>query len=367
MEGSAVDIVVFAPLAPILGVLLFWFIQLLFIESQKYFLEKIRPKHEPFCRFTNFLGIFFQTICHGLGYTVTKSGISDFYISVSYGRVAPKKEKKGVFEWVANAFLFVGPFFIPAVLLLLCLVILIPEAFETIIPLNLLDLKYTFGGQLTIFGVNLYTFSSSFFDLLSRIDLSNPGHLGFLLLLIFLGLGIRPSHIGEKKIDKVDMMYDLRNIWQLLSHKPLYVLILILLCYVFFYVSLFLDVGFYSLLFSFFGWLSVISIVALLISHILIFFIHETDKIQGYKKFLCYLTLPTSYILVRVLFFFTDVEYELILRASLLIMLFSTTLITFLLLKNQDDKLKTNRTIKWFKGNKEIEDDEDGERRVIKK
>jgi hypothetical protein len=94
MEASPIDIVVFAPLAPILGVILFWFIQLVIIESEKFLLSKIRPKHEPFCKFTNFLGILFQTVCHALGFTVTKSGISDFYISVDYGRVAPKKEKK---------------------------------------------------------------------------------------------------------------------------------------------------------------------------------------------------------------------------------------------------------------------------------
>lgn len=92
--ASIIDVIIFAPLAPIFGVILFWFIQLLFIESQKYFLSKIRNNHEPLCRFTNFLGILFQTICHALGYTVTKSGISSFYVSVNYGKVAPKKEKR---------------------------------------------------------------------------------------------------------------------------------------------------------------------------------------------------------------------------------------------------------------------------------
>ncbi len=122
MEGSPLDIVIFAPLAPIFGVILFWFIQLLFIESQKYHLSRIKDKHEALIRFTNFLGIFFQTICHALGYTVTRSGISNFYISVDYGKVSPKKEKKGIFEWLSNAFLFIGPFFIPALLHLICTV-----------------------------------------------------------------------------------------------------------------------------------------------------------------------------------------------------------------------------------------------------
>ncbi|RLC88962.1 MAG: hypothetical protein DRI37_04635, partial [Chloroflexi bacterium] len=53
MNGSPVDIVVFAPLAPILCVILFWFIQLLFIESQRYLLDKIRPKHKPLMKLHN--------------------------------------------------------------------------------------------------------------------------------------------------------------------------------------------------------------------------------------------------------------------------------------------------------------------------
>ena len=129
MADSAIDIIIFAPLAPILGVLLFWFLQLLFIESQKYILSKIRRKHEPLCRFTNFIGILFQTICHALGYTVTKSGISHFYVNIHYGKVKPKREKTGVFEWISNSFLFFGPFFIPAALLLICLVFLTHSTF----------------------------------------------------------------------------------------------------------------------------------------------------------------------------------------------------------------------------------------------
>ena len=253
MEGSPIDIVIFAPLAPILGVILFWFIKLIFIEAQKYLLDKIRSKHEPLCRFTNFLGILFQTICHALGYTVTKSGISDVYLSVNYGKVAPKKEKKGIFEWIANAFLFIGPFFIPAFLLFICLVILIPDIFVVKIPEEIVQMKYTFGGQLISFGTNLYVFSEKFLSFLFyEMDLLNPGHFGFLLLFIFLGMGIRPSYIGEKKIDKVDMMYDLKNVYDLLTHKPLYILLLVLFSYNFFYISLIFDQNWYTLVFSVF-------------------------------------------------------------------------------------------------------------------
>ena len=127
MSISPLDIIIFAPLSPIFGAVLFWFIQLLFIESQKYKLAQINENHEPFCKFTNFIGIFFQTICHALGYTVTKHGISAFYVSVHYGKVSPKKKKTGVFEWLSNGFLFLGPFFIPPFLLLLCLVFFIEQ------------------------------------------------------------------------------------------------------------------------------------------------------------------------------------------------------------------------------------------------
>jgi len=346
MEGTPIDIVVFAPLAPILGVILFWFIKLLFIESQKYFLDKIRPKHEPLCRFTNFLGILFQTICHALGYTVTKSGISDVYISVNYGRVAPKKEKKGIFEWIANVFLFIGPFFIPAFLLLLCLFIIIPDVLNITIPLDIINIKYTFGAQLISFGTNLFLFSQKFLTFLLNIDLLHPGHFGFFLLLIFLGMGIRPSYIGEKKIDRIDMIYDLRNVWDLITHKPLYILLLFLLSYNFFYISLIFNQNWYTILFSIFGFLTIISIFAIIIAHLIIFLIRAADKIEGKKKYLPYLTPIISYTLMRTLFFYFPNTYTN--TISLLMMMLSTFILTLLILR-KGDKFKTGLNIKWFK------------------
>jgi len=356
MEGSPIDIIIFAPLAPILGVLLFWFIQLLFIESEKYFLSKIRPKHEPLCRFTNFLGLLFQTICHALGYTVTKSGISDFYISVNYGKVAPKKEKEGIFEWVSNTFLFVGPFFIPAFLLLLCLFFLMSSGFEITTPSQILELKYTFAGQITTFGTSLYSFGRGFFSFLFNIDLLHPGHFGFLLLLIFLGMGIRPSYIGKTKQEKVDMLYDLRNIWSHILYKPLYLIILFLMAYVFFYISLFFDQNWFVALFSIFGWLSIIAITSLIIADMILFLIKTTDEIPGRWKFLPYITLPVSYILIRLLFFYFSTEYTFI--TSLLVMILSTVLVTYLLLRYRADKFKTKRDIKLSKKKSKGETDE---------
>jgi len=354
MEGSAIDIVVFAPLAPLFGVLLFWFIQLLFIESQKYFLSKIRPNHEPLCRFTNFLGILFQTICHAAGYTVTKSGISDFYISVHYGKVKPKKEKKGVFEWLANSFLFMGPFFLPASLILICLFFLMSNGFTLSATTD-----YTFAGQMISFGSNLHSFTTNFFTFLFNLDLLHPGHFGFLLLLIFLGLGIRPSYIGEKQKKKVDMLYDLRNIKDNILHKPLYVLLLFLAAYLFFYVSLMLSQNWYSALLSIFGWLSIIAITAMFVTHLIILLIKTTDDIPGIWKFFPYISMPMSYVLIRTVFLYFPTSFTN--SVSILFTIFITIIVTFLLLRSKTNKFKSKRDIK----KKKKKDEKDETRRVI--
>ena len=351
MEGSIIDILIFAPLAPILGVMLFWFIQLLFIESEKYILSKIRSKHEPLCRFTNFLGIFFQTISHALGYTVTKSGISDFYISVEYGKVAPKKQKKGLFEWVSNVFLFIGPFFIPAFLLLLCLFLLIN--FDFTLTSQTLELKYTFGGQITAFGIGLYSFTKNFFEFLFSLDLLHPGHLGFVLLLLFLGMGIRPSYIGEKKIEKVDMLYELKNVWNLIKDKPLYLIILFLIAYIIFYLSIFFNQNWYVTFFTILGWLSIISIISIIIANLLLYLIKTTDKIPGFWKLIPFIILPVSYLLLRLLFFYFPMNSSN--TVSLLVMILSTVILTYVLLYTKTNKFKFKLGIKSLK--KKIKDD----------
>jgi hypothetical protein len=355
MEASPIDVVVFAPLAPILGVLLFWFIQLVFIESEKYLLSKIRPKHEPLCRFTNFLGILFQTVCHALGYTVTKSGISDFYINVNYGRVAPKKEKKGIFEWISNAFLFIGPFFIPAFLLFICLFFLMSGGFEITTPSQLLELKYTFGGQITTFSASLHAFANGFFRFLSNMDLLHPAHFGFLLLMIFLGIGMRPSYIGKEKQEKVDMLYDLKNIGTLILNKPLYIIILFTIAYVFFYVSFWLGQNWYVALFAIAGWLSIISIASLVIADMILLLIKTTDEIPGRWKVFPYATMPVSYIVARLVFFYIPTDFTNI--VSILVMILSTVMVTYLLLKYKTNKFKTKTDMKQLK---KIKDEIDG-------
>ena len=228
MDVSPVDVLVFAALAPLLGVIVFWFIQLLFIESYKYYLSKIKRKHMPLCRFTNFTGILFQTICHALGFTATMSGISHFHVNIHYGKVKPKREKKGIFEWISNSFLFIGPFFLPSLLLLLCLLFLLPSSSFSLFS----GPYYSFASGMQTFGANIYHFSVGFFSFLARIDLAHPGHLGFLVLLMFLGMGIRPSYIGEDKRRKVDMLYDLSNIKAHIFHKPLYLVLLLSLIHI---------------------------------------------------------------------------------------------------------------------------------------
>jgi hypothetical protein len=228
--------------------------------------------------------------------------------------------------------------------------------FEIYTPSQILDLKYTFGGQISTYGVSLHSFANGFFGFLYNIDLFHPGHFGFLLLLIFFGMGMRPSYIGEKKQEKVDMLYDLKNIWSLILKKPLYLIILFLAAYVFFYISLFFDQNWYVALFSILGWLSVISIIALLIIDMILLLIKTADEIPRFWKFIPYIIIPFSYILARLFFFYFPTDYSNI--VSLLVMIFSTALITYILLKYKTNKFKTILNIKKLEEKGKGEKDE---------
>jgi hypothetical protein len=345
MAASPVDIIIFAPLAPILGVLLFWFIQLLFIESQKYMLSQINKNHEPFCRFTNFIGIFFQTVCHALGYTVTNHGISDFYVSVHYGKVAPKKKRTGVFEWLSNGFLFLGPFFIPPFLLLICLFFLIDNGF-ILDPIE----TFTFSENLIVFGSNLYHFSSAFFSFIVTIDLMHPGHIGFFLLFILLGLGIRPSYIKEKTLKKVDIFYDLKNIRYNILHKPIYLIFFLLFAYIFSYLAVLFQLNWYVGVFSILGWVSIIAISALLLAHIILLFIKATDLIPGVYRYLSIFAFPVLYVLLRILFFLVPIPY--IATISLFCSLGLTMTLVLLLLHRMTNTFKSNEPMNLRKKSK---------------
>jgi hypothetical protein len=353
MDGSPIAIIIFAPLAPFVAVLLFWFFQLISIESEKYLLMKIKRKHEAFYRFTNFLGILFQNICHALGFTVTKSGISEFYVGINHGKVAPKKERKGIFEWISNGFLLLGPFFIPALLIFISLLFLLNNGFEISIPGQFLNSKYTFFGQIGIFSANLFGFASNYFEFLVNIDLLHPGHFGFLILMIFLGMGIRPSYIGESRKKRITIVYDLKNIWKQIITKPLYIMPFFLIFYILFYLSVFLDQDWYVSIFVFLGCLSIISIFSIFISDIIFIMIDNTDKINGHTRLLPYVVLPLSYILARVFFFYMPLEYSN--TISLLVMIISTIFVFILLNITRTNKFKTSVCIESLKKGKKVE------------
>ena len=358
MDGSLIDIIIFAPLALIFGVILFWFIQLLFIESQKYLLSLISNNHSALIKFSNFLGVLFQTICHALGYTVTKSGISSFYISVNYGKVSPKKIRKGLLEWTSNAFLFIGPFFIPGILILICLFFLINSNFFIVDYIG-----YTFSDNFISFGINLYNFSIGYLNFLFNIDLLNPFHLGFLILLILMGLGIRPSFIGGKTFEKVDMIYDLKNIKNNVLNKPIYIILLILISYILSYISILTGLRIYITIFSILGWLSIISIISLIISHMILLLIKYSDEIEGVLKVIPYISIPISYCFFRLLFYLYPISYHN--SISLILTILITCVVLIILLKKKTNKFKTkidmDSLLKLGKGLK------DESRRIIRK
>jgi hypothetical protein len=358
MDGTAIDIIFFGALAPILGVILFWFIQLLFIESQKYFLSIIKKKHEALIKFSNFLGILFQTICHALGYTVTRSGISKFYISVNYGKVSPKKIRRGVLEWSSNIFLIIGPFFFPGIILLICLFFLIDSSYFTIYQQGL-----TFSDNLINLGLNTYNFSNGFLNFIFNIDLFHPFHLGFLILLIIMGLGIRPSFISEEKYQKVDMLFDLKNIRYKILHKPLYIFLLFLISYVLFYISVLINRNFYIAFFSILGWLSIISIISLVITHLILIFINFSDKLEYYYKISIYISLPLLYILFRIIFYYFPINISN--GLSLIFTILIVALLIYYLLKKKENTFKKQFNISYLsklgKGSK------DESRRIIRK
>jgi len=327
-----VDTLFAAMFAPILGVFIFWFLQLFFIELQKRMLGRLRHRHEAFCRFTNYIGMLFQTISQALGYTVTRSGIASFQATVNYGEVEPKKEKEGVFEWIARSFLLFGPFFIPSGLILLVSVFVIGRGF--VFPALV---QYTFVESLTGFFASLTSYAKEVVGFLIDIDLLNPVHVGWLFVLVFLGLGIRPSYIGHERKEKIDILYDLRHIKDHLVEKPLYLLVIFLFLYVFYIVSLFLNPVVYIGLFTLFGWMSLTAIIAILMTFPLLLLIKATDWIQPQWKIVPFLSVPISYIVARVAFLYIPTSQ--IGRMSLLVMVLSTVVVTIALLRYK----KTNR------------------------
>jgi hypothetical protein len=196
---------------------------------------------------------------------------------------------------------------------------------------------YTFIESLNGFGVSLSTFTNEYIGFLVTIDLFNPLHIGFLLVLLFLGLGIRPSYIGEARKEKIDILYDLIHIKDHLVERPIYLLGVILGIYLFYLASLFLNAVVYIGLFTLFGWMSLTAIIAILLSVPVLLLIRATDDIQPAWKIVPFITIVVSYILIRVFFIFYPTKQ--VESVSLLVMMFSTILITIMLIKYK----KTNR------------------------
>jgi hypothetical protein len=232
------------------------------------------------------------------------------------------------------------------------------DAFVVSTPIGLLDSKYTFAGQFSTFAASLHSFSTKFFGFLFNLDLLHPGHFGFLFFMIFFGIGMRPSYIGQEKPEKIDMLYDLKNIWNLIRHKPLYIIVLFLISYLIFYLSFFLNQDWYVILFSIFGWVSIISIISLIIANSIILLIRATDEIPGRSRLLPIITLPVSYILIRLLFFYFPIPY--INFISIVVMILSTVVVTYLLLRSKTNKFKSKRNIKKSKKKGKGETDEEG-------
>ena len=210
-----------------------------------------------------------------------------------------RKRKKGVFEWVARSFLLFGPFFIPAGLVLLVSYFIIGKGF--VFPTLV---QYTFVESLTGFWVSLSTFANEFIDFLLNIDLLNPLHVGFLFVLLFFGLGIRPSYIGQERKEKIDILYDLRHIKDHLVEKPLYILVIIFILYVFYVLSLFLNPVVYVGLFTILGWMSLTAVIAILLTFPVLLLIKATDEIRPHWKLIPFVTLVVSYVLARVFFIY---------------------------------------------------------------
>ena len=349
-----IDAFIGGALGPIIGVISFWFLQLVFIEIQKRLLSKLRHRHDAFCRFTNFIGILFQTICHALGYTITRSGIASFQVTVSYGKVEPKKEKTGVFEWIVRSFLLFGPFFIPAGLVLLASYFVIGSGFSLPTPV-----QFTFVESLTMFGTSLSSFGTAFVIFLVTMDLFNPVYIGFLFVLFFFGLGIRPSYIGEERKGKIDMIRDLTHIKDHLIQKPIYILAIIGIIYVFYLVSLFLNPVAYLGVCIVLGWMSLTAIIALLLTYVLIGLIKATDMIVPVWKMISPVTLIASYIGARVSFLYYSVDN--VESLSLLVMVVITMVITILLIKYKPtNRFKTKKKMRHVRV-------ADGKKRTSKK
>jgi hypothetical protein len=337
---SATDVVTFIvlPFFLVLAVVGLWFAQLIVIEGQKRFLHSLKHHHESLIRFTNFVGILFQSLCQWLGYEVTLSGVSEFHISMNDGTVTPKREKTGVLKWIADGFLFLGPFLLPAGLLLLAGYFVFQTGYT--IPAA----SFTIQGQAVAFGTALVGFTQAFVLFLGNLDLLNPVQFGFLVLLMFCGLGIRPSYLGERRKEKVDLFTDLGNIKSLFLAKPLYILIIFVFIYVVAFISFVTEGSWFLGLVTVFAWIALIAILTLVLTFVLLIFLRALDEIRAGWRYVPFVAMVVSYLGFRVLFWFAPIQHAG--GASLFAMLGVTLAVTISLLKWKTNTFKASASMK---------------------
>ena len=329
MDLSIIDTFLLAPFAPLLGLLLFWFTQLILSESLKHLMRKIWNKHRAFCRFSNFIALLFQSISHALGYTLTGTGVGEFSVSVSGAKVEPKREKKGFALFVADLFLVMGPFFIPPVLIFL---ILLP-----FLSIQVQGSCGSFSSCFISFGSMLQGFGLQFLGLLANLDMFNPFHIIFLIIILMVGLGIRPSFI-ESEERRVGMIEDLAKIKEMICSHYIFIILILLLFFSIYYLSYFSGINIYTLMVSFLGWLSLISVISLLLAHILVLLIISSDRVGGMRGYLLFLIPIVSYLICRSIFHVTN--YGLSIPTSNAISIIVTLFTVILVFKVKTNKLK---------------------------
>jgi len=107
------------------------------------------------------------------------------------------------------------------------------------------------------------------------------------------------------------MIDDLAKIRDFFISHPRFILFFFVSIYILFYILYFLKLPYYVLIFSFFGWLSLISIVSLLIASLFVFLIMVSDRLPSFKKYLPLIVFVLSYISLRVTFTFVRTDMDL--------------------------------------------------------
>jgi hypothetical protein len=106
-----------------------------------------------------------------------------------------------------------------------------------------------------------------------------------------------------------------------------------------FYISILTDLRIYITIFSILGWLSIISIISLIIAHMILLLIKYSDEIEGILKVVPYLSIPISYGFLRLFFYYYPISYQN--SISLILTIIITCAVIIILLKKKTNKFKT--------------------------